>query len=335
MRDGGARVELSLHRLWIFMRVVECGGFSAAAHTLYMSQPSVSNQLRRLERSLGAPLVDRSGPRVRPTAEGEVLFEYGKRVFLLADEAVTALRQVGDLESGRLVVGGTTTVGTYLLPTLLARFRQQHPGIVCELYVANNVAICDRLLEGELGIGVIAGTTQAHQLSCTTVLDERLVLIAAPDHPLAGPTAPAEEAESTEGGAHAGWGNSGAAVLPEQLAEETFLLREPGSQTRQRQEAALEQWQLPDVTTGSVGAPEAIKQCVARGLGVSLISEHAVLDEVREGRLTTLRVEPTLPSRPISLVRRRDRLLAPAERAFLTLLDRVHDWPVAGSTVQV
>lgn len=297
-------MELNLHRLWIFMQVVEHGGFSAAAQKLFMSQPSVSNQVRQLERSVQATLVDRSGPRVRATAEGEVLFEYAKRVFLLADEAVAAVRQVSDLRSGKLIVGGTTTVGTYLLPSLFAEFQRRYPRIECDIDVGNNVQIRGRLLNGEIGLAVVAGTPGAPQLVTEPILKERLVLIAAPDHPLAGKV-----------------------LEPSVLAEERFLLREQGSQTRDLQEAALLQWDIPQVVRSDVSGPEAIKQCVTVQLGVSLISEHAVVDEVQDGRLVILEVDPPLKTRPISVTHRRDRLLSPAERAFIDLLRDVHDWP--------
>jgi DNA-binding transcriptional LysR family regulator len=147
--------QLNLHRLSIFMTVVESGGFSAAAQKLYMSQPSVSNHVRNLEQSLQTTLIDRSGPRIRPTAEGEVLVEYARRVFLLTEEAVAAIREVSGVQSGRLEVGGTTTVGTYLLPRQIVK----------------------RLLDGELGVAIVAGQPGAPQLTTETVLDERLLIL--------------------------------------------------------------------------------------------------------------------------------------------------------------
>ncbi|MEV0322368.1 LysR family transcriptional regulator [Streptomyces sp. NPDC050658] len=299
-------MQLNLHRLWIFMQVVEHHGFSAAAQKLYMSQPSVSNQVRKLEQSLRVPLIDRSGARTRPTAEGEVLAAYGKRVFLLADEAVAAVQQVGGLDSGRLLVGGSTTIGTYLLPPLLARYRERHPGIDCDVFVGNNEAVVERLLSGDIGIAVVAGTPTATQLVTETVLGERLVLITDPRHPLAAP---------------------GTVVHPEELADCRFLLREPGSQTRELQEQVLDDWELRQVSRGDVWGPEALKQCVAAGLGVTLISEHAVVDDVCAGSLAVVPVTRPPRSRPVNLVSRRDRLLSPAERAFIDLLRTTDQWP--------
>ncbi|MEY9907521.1 DNA-binding transcriptional LysR family regulator [Catenulispora sp. MAP12-49] len=298
--------QLNLHRLSIFMTVVETGGFSAAAQKLYMSQPSVSNHVRNLEQSLQTTLIDRSGPRIRPTAEGEVLVEYARRVFLLTEEAVAAIREVSGVQSGRLEVGGTTTVGTYLLPRLLARFRERHRAIECDIVVGNNGQIVKRLLEGELGLAIVAGQPGAPQLKTETVLDERLLLVAAPGHPLTSTTAP---------------------LAPRELAAERFLLREPGSQTRDLQEAALIGWDLDDMAKADMWGPETIKQSVAAGLGISLISEHAIDAEVRDGRLVVLDVDPPLRSRPVVVAYRRDRLLSPAERAFLGLVRGLRTWP--------
>ncbi|MFI1769829.1 LysR family transcriptional regulator [Streptomyces sp. NPDC020800] len=297
-------MQLNLHRLWIFMQVVECGGFSAAGQKLYMSQPSVSNQVRQLEQSLQVTLVDRSGARIRPSAEGQVLMEYAKRVFLLADEAVTAIRQVTGLQSGQLLVGGTSTAGTYLLPPLVARFRRRYPGIACGIMVGNGNQVMRALLDGEVGIGVLAGTLSVPQLEVEPILKERLVLVAAADHPLAGGSIPASA-----------------------LAGERFLVREQGSGTRELQEAALVHWGLEAVKRSEIGSSEAAKQGVIAGLGIALVSEHAVVDEVRHGRMQQLDVDPVLPSRPIVLAYRRDRLLAPAEWAFIKLLRQVRDWP--------
>ncbi|GAA1993804.1 LysR family transcriptional regulator [Catenulispora subtropica] len=303
--------QLNLHRLSIFMTVVESGGFSAAAQKLYMSQPSVSNHVRNLEQSLQTTLIDRSGPRIRPTAEGEVLVEYARRVFLLTEEAVAAIREVSGVQSGRLEVGGTTTVGTYLLPRLLARFRDRHRNIECDIVVGNNGQIVKRLLDGELGLAIVAGQPGAPQLKTETVLDERLLLVAAPGHALT------RRPDGTPRGP----------LTPTDLAGERFLLREPGSQTRDLQEAALIGWDLDDMAKADMWGPETIKQSVAAGLGISLISEHAIDSEVREGRLVVLEIEPALRSRPVVVAYRRDRLLSPAERAFLGLVRGLRTWP--------
>lgn len=297
-------MQLDLHRLWIFMQVAECGGFSAAANKLYMSQPSVSNQVRKLEQSLQAVLIDRSGARIRTTDEGEVLLEYAKRVFLLADEAVGAIRQVAGLQSGRLVVGGTTSVGTYLVPRLLARFQARHPGVQCDIFVGNGQQVMNQLVDGGIGLGLFAGRPNAPQLNIEQVFEERLILIARSPHALAGQV-----------------------VEPDALLAERFLMREKGSGTRDMQEDALERWDLGEVAQSEVWGPETMKQAVEAGLGIALISEHVVERELADGRLCRIDVKPPLSGRPVVVAYRRDRLLSPAERTFMRLVHSVEDWP--------
>jgi DNA-binding transcriptional LysR family regulator len=274
LSDDG-RVHLNLHRLWIFLRVVECGGFSAAAQKLYMSQHSVSNQVRQLESSLSANLIDRSGTRIRPTAEGEVLVDYARRMFALADEAANAISAVQGIRAGRLVVGGTTTVGTYLLPPMLSRFRRQFPDVVCDLYVGNGTQLERWLLDGDVGLGVLAGTPAAEQLVSVEVITDDMVVIAAPGHAL-----------------------GGRSVVAADLGQERFLVRERGSSTRELQEKLLERWSLGEVEIASMGSPETLKHAVRADLGIAAVSRHTVAEELRDGRLAEITVDPAPPARP-------------------------------------
>lgn len=296
--------DINYYRLWVFKTVAEAGGFSAAAERLFMSQPSVSTHVRRLESSLRVRLFDRSGAHIRLTEEGSVLLEYANRLFVLADEAVRAVRQVSDLEIGRLTVGGTTTVGTYLVPELIASLHRTYPSIGYDIVIGNAAQMTKELLAGNLGLALVAGRLDAPQLNSDEILKERLLLVAGPSHRLAG-----------------------ARIEPADLRGERFLLRERGSGTRTLQEAALIQWSLQNAECSEVWGPETCKHAVGEGLGISLVSEHAVAREVQLGLLRVLDVEPMPPVRPVALAYRRDRLLSPAERAFATLARAVSDWP--------
>ncbi|MFF8868337.1 LysR family transcriptional regulator [Streptomyces sp. NPDC015139] len=297
-------MTLDLHRLWIFMQVVENQGFSAAAQKLYMSQPSVSNQVRRLEESLRTTLIDRSGARMRPTPEGELLRDYGKRIFLLSEEAIAEIDRIRGMESGRLLVGGSTSAGTYLLPDLVARFRQMYPAIEIHVLVDNNENVREHLLNGNVGIAVVAGVSSEPRFTSEKILEERMVIVAHGDHYLA----------------------RGTAISLKELSGERFLMREPGSQTRDMQEQIIRSWELESCPRSDVWGSEALKRCVAAGLGLSLISEYAVRDEVTLGSLVVLDVDSGHQSRPISLLQRRDRLLSPPERAFVKLLKKQDSW---------
>ncbi|GAB3488913.1 LysR family transcriptional regulator [Nocardiopsis coralliicola] len=298
-------MDLNLHRLEIFLRVIDHGSFSAAAAHLYMSQPSVSTQVKKLEASLRARLVDRSGARIRPTAEGEALAAYARRLLLLADEAVAAVEQIQGLRAGRLRIGGTTTVGTYLLPGLTAAFRTDFPEVDFDLFVGNSGQVEAALVAGEIGLAVVAGGPAAPQLVQEPLLSDRLLLCCAPGHPLAG----------------------AADIGPESVRGERFLLREPGSSTRTEQVAALEEWGLEGAATAEIWGAETAKQAVAAGLGIALLSEHAVERDVRAGVLAVIGVRPPREGRPIVVCRRRDRVLSPAESVFLTRLRALRTWP--------
>lgn len=154
------------------------------------------------------------------------------------------------------------------------------------------------------GLAVLAGRPDAPQLVVQPMFGDRLVLIAPPDHPLAG-----------------------RAATPGQLVGERFLMRERGSATRLLQEVGQGRWGLDGVTADMWG-PETLKQSVGAGLGVSLISEHAVTRDVEHGVLAILDVRPAPAARPV-VAHRRDRLLPPAEAAFLALLRELADWPGA------
>lgn len=303
--EGRGRMDLNLHRLGIFLRVVDTGSFSAAARKLHMSQPSVSNQVKQLESSVRATLVDRAGSRVRPTAAGEVLAEYARRILLLAEEASAAVEQVQGVRAGRLRLGGTTTVGTYLLPPLIASFCAENPGIESDLVVGNSEQVEEALLAGDIGLAVLAGHPAAPQLLAERILTDALVLCASPSHPLGGATG----------------------VDPQWLTRERFLLREPGSSTRADQCAALRQWRIDNAITADIWGAETIKRSVTSGLGITLMSEHAVADDVRAGLIAVIGVDPPIQGRAIVACHRRDRLLSPAESAFLTRLRALDDWP--------
>ncbi|WP_411137062.1 LysR family transcriptional regulator [Streptomyces sp. C10] len=292
-------MKLNLHRLWVFEQVVECGGFSAAARKLYMSQPSVSQHVHKLEVSLRTTLIDRSGPHLRLTAQGEVLLQYAQQISSLAQEVAAALDQVSDAPSGRLVVGCTSTYANYLLPPLLARFAERFPGVECHLRVGNTTEIMAQLADGEVRLAVLpgdrTGSSQHHRME--PILGEQVVLVASPGHPLAGRT-----------------------VTPADLVREHLLFREEGSATRRAQDDALARWKLSPARCSEIRGNETLKHAVIAGLGIAVIPQRCVDRELQDGRLALLRPVPGLPTCTITLATSRETSLSPAEQEFASLL---------------
>src|SRR5581483_9045501 len=136
----------SLHQLHIFYVVVRTGTISAAAEALYLTQPAVSIQVKRLESRLGLALMERRGRRLTLTDAGAVVYDYARRIFGLVEELERDLADRQALRHGRLVVGASTTVGEYLLPEVLGRYRERFPGTELTLTIANTAHVIDMVL---------------------------------------------------------------------------------------------------------------------------------------------------------------------------------------------
>ncbi|MFI1166281.1 LysR family transcriptional regulator [Streptomyces sp. NPDC020801] len=295
-------MTLNLDQLVIFTRVIDRGGFSAAAQELFMSQSTVSKQIRRLEASVRATLVDRTGPVARATPAGEVLLAQAREILALADQAVGAVQQATHVQQPRLVVGGTPSLGTYVLPSLVHQFRQRFPAQDCVLVVGHAADLAAKLTRGEIGIAVASGVSPEGDFVTEDLVPDPLVLVARADHPLAG--RPLEAAE---------------------LASETFLLREPGSDTHAQTLEMLRRWRLDSAPHIEAWGTETIKQAVRVSLGVSLMSRYVVAQELREGRFCLLDVRPSPEPRRVVVAYGRHRSLSAAELLMLMIM-RASRW---------
>jgi DNA-binding transcriptional LysR family regulator len=295
---------ISLNQLEVFAAVVECGGFSGAAKRLFMSQPSVSNHIRALENSLGVQLVQRTSRGARATYAGEVVLQHAREVFDVLASLDGQVAQLQGLKTGRLAVAGTTTLGTYLLPRLVADFSTRVPGVECQIRVGNEDAVEAWLLQNEVALALCAEEPKDERLTTTPMFEEQLQLIGPAHCPL----------ESR-------------VLTPNDIADQRFIVREVGSATRRQQEAALAAWGLPDVERWEMWGPATLKEAVCAGLGLSLISEHAITRERASGLLTVLVIEPPPQRRMVSLVTRAGCALTPPERAFVDLVGTLAKWP--------
>jgi DNA-binding transcriptional LysR family regulator len=264
-----------------------------------VSQPAVSKQLRQLERSLGASLFDRLPKGVRPTAAGELLAGYARRIFALEAEAAEALAELRGLRRGSLSVGASTTIGVYLLPEVFVRYRRAYPDVRMHMEVANSEVIRRRLVEGAIDVGLTEGIVEGDELDSTVFLRDELVPIAAPGHPLARRKRPVPAAT---------------------LCREPFVVRETGSGTKSVVERALAERGLSVTPVMSLGSTEAIKRAVAAGVGIAIVSRLTVQQELQLGRLVVLRV-PDLPiNRPLHRLTLRGRQPSQAVAAFMKML---------------
>ncbi|HET8655750.1 MAG TPA: LysR family transcriptional regulator [Longimicrobiaceae bacterium] len=290
---------LNLHAVRLFAAVVEAGGFSRAARTLHVSQPAISKAVRTLEARVGLPLLERSPRGLRLTEAGEVLYEHARSIFALERSAEEDLAARAGLQRGRLNIGASTTVATYVLPDLLAGLARAHPGVEVRVESANTGEIERRLLGYEVELALVEGPVSDARIEVKPWRGDEMVVIAAAGHPLSGRSE----------------------LSADDLAADTFLMREAGSGTRETGEAAMKAAGLVPRRTLEVGGTEAIKQAVAAGLGVSLVSRAAIGDQLALGKLAILPVAELTTKRTFDRIRLRDRRPTPAVLAFDALLE--------------
>lgn len=286
--------NINLHQLATFQVVAKHCSYVRAAEELHFSQPAVSAQIRQLEESLGVKLFDKIGRRTHLTQAGEELYLYSQKIFTLIDETMETMGALASPHSGRLSVGADTTVGSYVIPGLLGKFHQMYPNVEITLEVVNRGYLVDDLLDNRLDMAVMGKVpTEVPFFSASFALNE-LVLVAPPTHRLAGCVK----------------------VSFAELAREHFLLREVGSGTRAALESAFQEAGLPLQVSMQVGNNSAIKQSVAAGLGIALISRVAIDMELETNRLVILDVEGFPILRQWRLVHLKDKNLSATARAF-------------------
>ena len=280
--------------LAMLVRVVDAGTVTRAAEALYISQPAVTHRVRRLERALGAKLVERRGRRLALTNAGQAILPLARHALQILEQIPTAISEVEGLLRGEIILGASTTIGEFLLPKRLSAFAQACPHITVRLHIANTQAIVERVLDHSLHAGFVGLRPTSSALVILPFLADTIVLIAAASHQLAGRR-----------------------VSPGELARTRLLLREEGSATRT---LALRALVRCGVNTGAAigfGSNAAVRTAVLAGYGVAALSREVVIDDLQQGRLKSVRLQGWRCRRRFYIIRRRDRKLTTAEEILI------------------
>ena len=248
--------------------MVDHGGFTKAATALRLSQPAISKSLTDLERTLGVSLIDRGGRTLRLTDAGQALYARATELFGVERAAEHEVREIRGLERGVLRVAASTTIATYLLPPVLGRFHQAHPRIRIRVTSANTRMVLRMLVRFQVDVALVEGQVSHERVRVHDWREDELVVIAHPSHELF----------------------SVARVDMPLLGDQRFLVREPGSGTREVTERALAEHGVRLTNTMRVGGTEAIKQAVAAGLGLAIVSRAAAEDQLVLGKIAVLPV---------------------------------------------
>lgn len=290
-------LHLTLRQLQVFEAVARLLSFSRAARELHLSQPAVSMQVKLLEESVGLPLFEQLGKKIFMTEAGREMFHYSKSVAEQLREAEAVFEQMKGLDRGELKIAVASTAN-YFATQLLAHFCQAHPQVVVHLDVTNRADLLDQLEHNALDLAVMGQPPDGHDLVAESFMENPLVVIAPPDHPLVNtPQIPVK-----------------------QLADEALIVREDGSGTRSASERFFQRHDIAPRIGLVMNTNEAIKQAVQAGMGLAVVSLHTVSLELQTGRLVVLDVVDFPIRRHWFVVHRREKRLSAAALAFKQFL---------------
>lgn len=295
-------LPISLRQLQVFESVARHLNHSRAAAELYLSQPAVSMQIKQAEAAVGLPLFEQAGKKLYLTEAGREMLHYSRSILQLVNEMESVFGEMKGLERGRLNISVVSTAN-YFMPQLLAKFIQAHPKIQVSLSVANRDAVIKHLTDNIADLAIMGQPPEGADMLAEAFMENPLVVIAAPTHPLV----------------------HSKKIQPEQLASETFLLRERGSGTRGVVERFFASHQLPLPTHMEMDTNESIKQSVQAGMGVGIISRHGIELELETRRLVMLDVEHFPIVRHWYIVHRKDKRPSMAAQEFERFL--LHESP--------
>ncbi len=260
--------QATLHQLKVFEAAARNGSFTRAAEELFLTQPTVSMQVKQLTKAVGLPLFEQVGKRLYLTEAGRELFATCREIFEKLSQFEMTVADLKGLKQGRLRLSAITTA-KYFVPRLLGPFCQLYPGIDIALQVTNHSGIVERLKENLDDLYIMSQLPDHLDISYQPFLDNPLVVLAPINHPLA------QEKN----------------ISLQRLGEEPFILREPGSGTRTAIQKLFDEQGIMLKVKLELGSNEAIKQAIAGGLGVSVLSRHTLTPEAANTDLTVLDVE--------------------------------------------
>jgi DNA-binding transcriptional LysR family regulator len=288
---------MDLSQLQVFLTVAKEQSFSRAAEKLYRTQPAVSIVIRKLEESVGQPLLVRGARQVKLTDAGELLRDYAERLLNLRDEIQKGMEDLGNLGRGELRLGVNESSIHALLPAL-ARYRKLYPGVKLIMHRTLSRDIPQEVLNYRLDLGTVSYVPQDAKLAAVEILRDELTFVVPPKHALA----------------------RRRSVDIKELGEETFIAHNVESPYRSRVIQLFEKHRVPLHRDIEMPTIESIKRFVQMGMGVAIVPRMCVLWEVERKLLTEVRIRQLKMPRSLYLVSRRGARLSHAAGGLMRLL---------------
>ena len=291
-------LPLNFNHLYYFYAVAKAGSFSEAARELNVSQSSISVQIRQFENYLGHTLFNRLKKGVERTESGEVVFQFAEEIFHDVDRIWDDLEAMERQVKGTLSIGTINSFGIYTLPGVLKEFTGRFPEVKVAVQFAAPRQLAEMLQSGKVDIAVVNSSRRYGGLTGVALREMKMFLVAPPDHPLA----------SLE------------TVNPRELENHPFIGYEEGSETRMMMDAFFRRMSLSVEYALESSNVATVKHMVMAGLGLSVLPETAVGDEIRDGRLVRIDVQGLYMAQRITLYYKTNRTLTPTRREFLKFI---------------
>ena len=289
-----------LSALLSFCTVIEKGSFSKAAQALGITQPAVSQQIRRLEAQYETELIHRQGGAVVPTPAGAVVYEYASQIVALFEKSRSAAKETASEVSGQLTIAASTGVGEDFLPQVLVVFRDRFPDVRVNMQVGDSTEILARLLRERLDLGFVGSTQRDRHLQFEHFMEDQLVLVVSPLHPIA----------------------KHKRISQDEFLKLPLILQQAGSgATGALHQSLLSHGlQLKDLTIiGEVGLQESTKSMVRSGTAGTIISHLGALRDLTDARLVEIAVEGLDLKHDFYIAYSRDWPLSQAARSFIDI----------------
>jgi len=286
---------MHLNQLWVFYHVAKHGSFSLAAEALFLTQPSVSNQVKLLEEAYGIKLFERFGRTIGLTHPGEVLYAYAERIFTLAKEADSVIEELKEMKGGLIKISASSTLGAYYLPDIIDRFRKKHPLVEIRMTSGYTQSVAEDVLALRSDLGLIGQAVSHPNLVATPLWEEELVLIVAPGHLFA----------------------RSRRIDVSRLKDQPFIMSERGSGVRTITEELFLRTGISPQIAMELGENEAVKRAVASGLGITIISATVAKGELEAGTLRAVRLAGDRLTRRFYIIHHKDKYLSRLIRAFM------------------
>jgi DNA-binding transcriptional LysR family regulator len=291
---------MNFNQLKAFYFAVKYKSYSAAADALYITQPAVTKQVQQLETTYGIKFLNRFGKKMVLTDAGEVLYDFADKIFQMESQAEERLRDFQQRKSGRLRIHASESFGAYYLPFIINIFKKKYPNIHISLNIFPNQEVIENTIKLENDLGFISYLFEHKKLIIQDVLEDRLVLIVPPSHPFARMKL----------------------LDPQKMDGQPIIMHEKGSATRDIVDSFIGRNNLSVFIALELSNNEAIKRAVEEGVGISLISEHVVSEEVKRRKLKSIPLADPTMKRKFYLIHHKDKYLSHPFQIFLYMVNQ-------------